>query len=266
MPPTTPQQPKPPSSPVPPAGATPNITPAIAPPPGFGAGIAVASQQQVEQNLKTTETKYTRTKTLLYIVIGVAVVGIVAAIAFAVLWGNAERVNKTKYDSGVEAGKAAQTKTDQDEAIKLSLTDTRTYTAPKELGAFTMEIPKTYSISTSGTGGTPLVLLANPDKVDTTAKNLALRVTVKNDLYSKVRAGYDRDAKEARNGVKTGEELKISDRDAVRFVGKFDRRDTAGTIVLVEYLDKTIVIQTDNNDDATLVDAYNKILSSVIIK
>ncbi len=266
MPPTTPQQPKPPSSPVPASSQPPVNAPTVAPPPGFGAGVAAASQQQVEQNLKTTEDKFKRTKIFLYVAIGLATVGILAALAFAVLWGNAERTNATKYDSGVAAGKAEQEKIDKNNAEIASQGDTRTYTAPNTLGAFTVDIPKTYSISTSTTtSGNPLVLLANPDQVDVNAKALALRLTVKNQVYSKTREGYDRDAKEARNGLKAGEDIKVSDRNAVRYVGKFDRRTTPGTLVLVEFLDKTIMIQTDNNDDATLLSAYEKILSSVKI-
>lgn len=265
MPPTTPQQPKPPSNPVP-ASAQPSVSaPTVAPPPGFGAGVAAANQQQVEQNLKTTEEKYKRTKLFLYISIGVAAIGLLAAIGFGILWGNAERVNATKYDSGVAAGKAEQEKIDKNNALIASQGDTRTYTAPNTLGAFTLDIPKTYSISTTTSGSTPLLLLANPDQVDVNAKNLALRVTVKNQVYSKTREGYDREAKEARSGLKAGEEIKVSDRNAVRYVGKFDRRSTPGTLVLVEYLDKTILIQTDNNEDATLLSAYDKILSSVRI-
>lgn len=261
MPPTTPQQPKPEGTPVPPADSTPTVVP----PPGFGSGVAAAEQQKTQQNLKTTEEKYKRTKTLLYIFIGALALAVIVALVFVILYGKAVAENKTKFDSGVAAGKEEQKKDDESQAVQATLSDVRTYTAPKELGLFTLDIPKTFSISTSGSGSTPLVLLANPDKVDTAAKNLALRVTVKNDLYSKVKAGYDRDAKEARNGLKQVEELKVDGRDAVRYTGKFDRRETAGTLVLVEFLDKTIIIQTDNNDEATLLDAYNKILASVKI-
>ncbi len=260
MPPTTPQQPKPEGTPIPPASEVP-----ITPPPGFGAGVAEVQHQQVEANLKTTEEKYKRIKLVTYVLMGALAIAVIVALVFGFLYGRAVSVNKVQYDKGETAGRDAQKKEDDEATVKASLSDTRTYTAPKELGGFTMEIPKNFSISTAGSGSTPLIVLANPDKVDTAAKNLALRVTVRNELYSKVKAGYDRDAKEGRNGLKAGEELKVDGRDAIRYVGKFDRRETAGTLVLVEYRDKTVIIQTDNNDDATLLDAYNKILNSVTL-
>lgn len=257
MPPTTPQQPEP--QPVQ-SQQPPNVAPA-----GFGAGVAAVEQQKVQNNLKTTEDKYKRTKTLLYIVIGLGVVALIAAITFGVLYANATAANSKKYDEGYGVGAEEQKKKDEDEAIKASLSDTRDYIAPEELGAFQMRIPKSFSISTSKSGKDQLILLAHPDKVDTAAKELAIRVTVRDELFTKVREKYDKDAKEKRNGLESSEDIKVSDRDAVRYVGKIDRAEKTGTMVLIKYLDKTIIVKTDNNENTTLFEAYKNALNSLIL-
>lgn len=255
MPPTTPQQPEPQ-----PAQQPQNVAPT-----GFGAGVAAAEQQKVQNNLKTTEDKYRRTKTLLYIVIGLGSVALIAAITFGVLYANASVANSKKYDEGYGVGAEEQKKKDEDEAIKASLSDTRDYIAPEELGAFQMRIPKSFSISTSKNGKDQLILLAHPDKVDTNAKELAIRVTVRDELFTKAREKYDRDAKEKRNGIESSEEIKVSDRDAVRYVGKIDRAEKVGTLVLVKYLDKTILFKADSNENTTLYEAYKNTLNSIIL-
>ena len=145
------------------------------------------------------------------------------------------------------------------------MSDTRDYIAPEELGAFQMRIPKSFSISTSKNGKDQLILLAHPDKVDTNAKELAIRVTVRDELFTKAREKYDRDAKEKRNGIESSEEIKVSDRDAVRYVGKIDRAEKVGTLVLVKYLDKTIIFEADSNENTTLYEAYKNTLNSVIL-
>lgn len=257
MPPTTPQQPDPQPVQQP---QTQSVAPA-----GFGAGVAAVEQQKVQDNLKTTEDKYKRTKVFFYIALGVGALALIAALTFGVLYANASAANSKKYDEGYGVGAEEQKKKSEDEAIKSSLSDTRDYIAPEELGAFQMRIPKSFSISTSKNGKDQLILLAHPDKVDTTAKELAIRVTVRDELYTKVREKYDRDTKEKRNGIESSEEIKVSDRDAVRYIGKIDRSEKAGTLVLVKYLDKTIMFRTDNNEDTTLHEAYKNALNSLSI-
>lgn len=257
MPPTTPQQPnqQPAQQPSPQ-----NVAPA-----GFGAGVAAAEQQKVQNNLKTTEDKYKRTKVFLYISIGVGAIALIAALVFGILYANASMANSKKYNEGYGVGSEEQKKKDEDEAIKSSLSDTRDYIAPEELGAFQMRIPKSFSISTSKSGKDQLIFLAHPDKVDVSSKELAIRVTVRDELYTKVREKYDRDVKEKRNGLESSEEIKVSDRDAIRYVGKMDRAEKTGTMVLIKYLDKTIIFKTDNNENTTLYEAYKNALNSLII-
>jgi hypothetical protein len=254
MPPITPQQPKPtePSS-----GST--------PPAGFGSGVAAVEQQKTAMNLKTTEEKYKRTRVLWFITMGALAIAVLVAIGFAVVYGQATAANKKQFDQGYTEGSEEQKAKDAEEATRQGLSDTRGYTAPKELGGFSMQIPKSFSISTNKSGKDVLIMIAHPDKVDTLAKEQAFRLTVKDELYSKVRDSYDKQAKEKRNGVTAGEDIKISDRDAVRYTGKFDRRDKEGTLVLVEYLDKTLIFQTDDNSNTTLIEAYRNILNSVIL-
>lgn len=257
MPPTTPQQPdqQPAQQP-----SSQNVAPA-----GFGAGVAAVEHQAIESNLKTTEDKYKRTKLFLYIVLGISVVVLVGAVIFGVLYGNTLAANSKKYDEGYRVGMEEQKKKDEEEAVKSSLSDTRDYIAPEELGAFQMRIPKSFSVSTSKSGKDQLILLAHPDKVDTAAKEIAIRVTVRDEMYTKVRERYDRDVKDKRNGLESSEEIKVSDRDAVRYIGKIDRAEKVGTMVLVKYLDKTIIFKTDNNDNTTLYEAYKNALNSVLI-
>lgn len=259
MPPVTPQTPNSPSSqPVPPAGGS-------GLPSGFGNGIDQIQQQQNTQKLKTTEDKFKRVKVLWYITIGVAVIAVIVAIFFGVKYGSSELANKHKYDDGYKSGSDTQAQKDKDDAIRLGLADTRTYTASDELGAFSIEVPKTFSISTSGSGSDQLVLLANPDKVDTTAKYLAFHLTVKNQLFAKTRESYDRDAKSKQNGTSPAEDLKVDGRTAVRYTAKIDRRDKLGTVILVEVRDKTLIFQTDNNEDTTLLAAFNNIVGTARI-
>ena len=90
-------------------------------------------------------------------------------------------------------------------------------------------------------------------------------MTVRDELFTKAREKYDRDAKEKRNGIESSEEIMVSDRDAVRYVGKIDRAEKVGTLVLVKYLDKTIIFEADSNENTTLYEAYKNTLNSVIL-
>jgi hypothetical protein len=261
MPPITPQKPTTPSS----ENSPNNVSTPGGMPTDFGGGVAAVEQQKIQANLKTTEEKFNRTKLFLYISLGVGGLALIAALVFGFLYAQASQANSKKYDEGYGVGAEEQKKKDEDQALKDSLSDTRTYIAPEDLGSFQMPVPKSFSISTSKSNKDQLVLLSHPDKVDVASKELAIRLTVRDEPYSKVREKYDREVKEKRSGMQTSEEIKVSDRDAVRYVGKIDRAEKDGTLVLVKFLDKTILIQTDNNENTTLFDAYSKAVSGLVI-
>lgn len=223
-----------------------------------------AEQQKVANNLKTTEEKYKRTKVLWYITIGTFVIALIAAIIFATLYGQARTANSKQFDAGFDKGASEQKQKDADEQTRASLSDTRVYTAPKEYNAFSFQLPKSYSLVTNRQGKDVLVLLAYPDKVDFQAKEQAFRLLLRDELYTKVRDVYDKQAKDARSPLKA-EEIKVSSRDAMRYVGKLDRSTKDSTTILVEYLDKTLIIQTDDNSNATFLAAYNSIINSLIL-
>lgn len=261
MPPVTPQQPQSQSQPVTPG----QPAPPSGMPTAFGGGVAAVEHQKVQNNLKTTEEKYKRNKLFFYISLGVGGLAIIVAITFGVLYTQASQANSKKYDEGHAAGAEEQKKKDEDQAVKDSLSDTRIYIAPEEMGSFQMPVPKSFSISTSRSNKDHLILLAHPDKVDVASKELALRLIVRDEPFAKVREKYDKEVKEKRNGMQTSEEIKVSDRDAVRYVGKIERAEKAGTLVLVKYLDKTILMQTDNNENTTLYEAFTKAVGALTI-
>ncbi|MCC7288777.1 hypothetical protein IT414_00030 [bacterium] len=260
MPPTTPQSPQKPSQPVSPANQPAGL------PAGFGANIGnLQNQQQIQkQAVKNANSKMT------LILLIVAVIALIGASAFAAYQSSqlakAKQANALQYDSGYTAGSEAQKKKDEDAATAASLSDTKTYTAPKELGEFNLAVPKNFSVSTTpGTSKDKIVVLANPDQVDTKADYLALRVIYRQETFAKVREDYDSLAKSKRNNFKTGEDIQVDGRKAVRYTGQIDRREKLGTIVIVEVRDSTIIFQTDNNDNATLLAAYNAAVQSARI-
>ena len=257
MPPITPQQPDTPTSqPVPYAGQMPA---------NFGSGMPAPPPANQQAQLKTTEDQLKRTKLFWYISLGVAVIFIGLTLYFATSLGSSQAANAKKFDDGKKAGSEEQLKKDDTARIQDGLKDTRTYTSANELGPFTFELPKSYSISISANGKDQLALLANPDKVNTQAQFLAFRLTVRDELFAKVRESYDRDAKSKTGGLTGPEEIQVDGRTAIRFKGKLERRDKAGTVILVEVRDKTMIIQTDNNEEATLLEGYNSIVNSLRI-
>lgn len=257
MPPITPQQPETPTSqPVPFGGQAPA---------GFGAGMPAPPTPNQQAQLKTTEDQLKRTKLFWYITLGALVITLGIAIFFGISNTQSQAANTKKYDEGKKSGSEEQAKKDETAAIKASLSDTRTYTASDELGAFSFSLPKSYSISTSATGKDQLVLLANPDKVNSQSQYLAFRLTVRDELFTKVRESYDRDAKSKTGGLTGPEDVQVDGRVAIRYVGKLERRDKVGTILLIQVRDKTLIVQTDNNEETTLLEGYNSIVNSLKI-
>ncbi len=260
MPPTTPQSSNTPGKPIPPANQSAGL------PTGFGANIG---QLQNQQQLQKQATKNANSKLLLIglIVAMLALIGVgVYAASTASQLSKARTANSLQYQSGYDAGASEQKKKDEDAATQASLGDTKTYTASKELGEFSFTVPKNFSISTApGTSRDKITILANPDQVDTRSDYLALRVTYRQETFDKVRESYDGFAKSKRNNFKAGEDIQVDGRKAVRYTGQIDRRDKIGTIVLVEVRDSTIVFQTDNNDNATLLSAFSAAVQSARI-
>lgn len=258
MPPVTPQQPSN-AQPVPPTGGSPA---------GFGGGLDAFKQAAppVQPNVPAAGGK------IPWIIAGV--IGFIALVLAGVSFyfysqlTAAKKANASQFESGRSKGQEEQKQQDASDALRASLDDTRNYVAPKELGEFTFSLPKTFSMSstTSTTGTNPLVLLANPDRVETTSKFQALRVTVKNSLFTKEKDTYDRLAKDKKTAISEAENLKVNNWNAVRYTGKFDGRDKLGTVVLVEVRDKTYVFQTDNNEAQDLLESYNRTLNSIRIQ
>lgn len=206
---------------------------------------------------------------IIYSILGVLLAVLLGtSIWFYTQYSKVSQANTSQFEAGRNQGKEEQKKTDDTAALKASLSDTRTYVAPKELGEFSFDIPKSYSMSstTDPTKGTPLIFLGNPERVETTSKFQALRLTIKNSLISKEKDNYDKLARDKKVALTGPEEFKISGWTAYRYTGKFDQRDKMGTVVLVEVRDKTFVFQTDNNEETDLLEAFNRTLDSVQIR
>lgn len=228
----------------------------------FGSGVAAAELQQSNQKTKSAEAKSKRLVLFLLVSVGIVVITAGVAVVLGFQLAQSRAANKSQFDEGKTAGKSEQEAADKDAAVKADLSNVYTYRGPDELGAFSFTIPKSFAITTTKTGKDNLILLAHPDVVNQQDKNLAFRFTVRDELFTKVRESYDKDAKERRNGMKDPEEIEIDSRKAVRYVGNFDRRDKPGTLILVNVRDKTFIYQTDDNSQATLLQAFQEIVGS----
>jgi|GEM_PF-1550831 len=254
MPPVTPQTPKP-AQPIPATIQSGGL------PAGFGSGLPVP-KPTLPTGI-TTDQKAAKLRIFLI----VAIVLFVVATVFGIYQSNQlttiKKLNAVKYDNGYAAGKVDQLKEGEDKAIKDNLTDTKTYIAPKELGEFNFAVPKSFSLAiTGGSGKDRLTILSNPDSVNTRSTYLALRVNYRGELYDSVKTTYDKSVKTKREGFRTMEEFTVDGRKATRYTAQFDRREKVGTMVIVEVRDSTLVFQTDNNDNATLVEAFNAAVQS----
>ncbi len=231
-------------------------------PSGFGSDTVSAQQQLQATNLKTTEQKYRRTTKFLYICLGLFGLVSIIAIILGFVYSRQVGLNKGEYNRGYSAGKTDQETVDKEQALKDSIQDTRKYTSTKELGEFSFALPKSFSLVQVSGSSNPLTLYAHPDVIDQNSLFLAFRMLVKNEVFSKGRDNYDRLVKE---GKLKSEEIQVDGRRAIRYIGKLEKRDKAGTVIIVEVRDKTFVMQTDNNEDKTLLEAFQSIVASTKI-
>jgi hypothetical protein len=149
-----------------------------------------------------------------------------------------------KLSAAAEQAKATQQKQDNAAFLEQEKQPTRTLVGPEELGAVTLDYPKTWSvyIGNNGTGSTYEAYLypgAVPPLNSNTA--YALRVSVVSMSYDSVMAVLA-------NGIKTGD-LKTSpvtaaSTDGVRFDGKLSQT-TQGTMVVFKVRDKTLKVYTE---------------------
>lgn len=232
------------------------LTP-YSPPPAPGASANAPSPAGI-----SSQAKLQQTKRRLYIISGVAVVLLLACAFLSYrAFVNTGTLN-TYYNNGVAAGKKAQAAADKATIADISQNPYRTYTAPRELGAFTVSYPRDWSVSLNEDTENPLMAYFNPNYVDVPTNNFALRVIVRNASFNQVKSDYETKVKLSK-GKLTESAIKISDIDATRFSGPIDDKIPNGTVSILQVRDKVFLFQTDDN--SKYLSYYNDIVNKVKI-
>ncbi len=203
-------------------------------------------------------------KTLLISIGAVAVILLILVVVF----GSMAFINNNKISAtlkqGQNEGATAQKKIDEEQFAKKLSTDFRTYTAPDAAGSFTIDIPKSWSLTTTpDDGGNTISGIAMPDEVNTKLTQYALRFALAEKSLDSLKKPLDTLAQEkivAKRKV-TAEETTVSGINGFRYTGQIGPKIPNGTIVMVPLRDKTFTIQTDDN--ATYLDVFNAIVKNV---
>lgn len=209
------------------------------------------------QGQPTTE-KLKRTKLMLIGVSIVAVILLITTMVFAAGASTTSAELDARYSQGVADGKAEQKEADTIAYNKATVSSTRVYTAPVVHGSFQITFPKAWNLSVDSSSTKPVDGLVDPEYVDQTAAEHALRFTLADDSFESMKKDYD---DLSRKGVKRSE-ITVSGIKGYQYVGKIneDSKDAVGTVTIVPLRDKTMVLQTDNNKLYT--DAYNQMIQT----
>ena len=151
-----------------------------------------------------------------------------------------------KYSTGYNAGKADQGKADDAKIQEINRNPFRSFTAPKELGAFVVSFPRNWSLAVTKTTGEACSGYWQPDFVDTDSSAYALRISVTDDSYDSSLAKLRASVKSSKNKL-TESTVEVSGVDGAKFSGLIDKKTTNGTVIILPLRDKTMVIQTDDN-------------------
>ena len=203
-------------------------------------------------------------KTLLMVLGGVAAILLILVMVFgAKAFINDNKIAAT-LKQGQNEGATAQKKLDEEQFAKKLNADFRTYTAPEAAGSFTIDIPKSWSLTTTPEdSGNTISGIAMPDEVNTKLTQYALRFALAEKSIDSLKKPLDTLAQEkvvAKRKI-TAEETTVSGIKGMRYTGQIGTKIPNGTIVMVPLRDKTFTIQTDDN--ATYIDVFNAIVKNV---
>lgn len=161
-----------------------------------------------------------------------------------------------KVAAAVKDAKAAQQKEDQTAFLEQEKLPTRKLIGPDELGAVSVDYPKTWSVYIGNNGeNNAYEAYLYPGAVPSTQGRVAyaLRVSVVNASYDSTVANYTQKVKE---GEIKASAIKVNDADGVRLDGKFSET-TQGSMVLFKVRDKTLKVYTENS---SFVGDFDKII------
>lgn len=213
---------------------------------------------------QTTTQKYKKIKILLYICLGVIGVLLILSIVFGVrAFINTGHLNK-KFAEGKEAGAGEQLVRDQEKIKDVTENPFRTYKAPDASGAFELSFPKNWNLMvTTGSAVGEITGLLNPDYVDSKADKYAMRFNLKPLKYVETQKNYDKIKKDSKGKVNS-EEIVVSDIKGIRYFGRINKKDDKDkTIVILPVRDKSLILQTDNNE--VYLSDFNRVLSQAKI-
>ncbi|MDP4038539.1 MAG: hypothetical protein Q8P54_01045 [bacterium] len=210
---------------------------------------------------------------LLKIIIIVLLVLILIMLGISIWFGYRAFINQkdldSKYQAGVSDGRSIQKSEDRALAKKETENPYRTYKAPNAYGGFEVSFPKNWSLTIDSTTTDPIIAYAHPDDVDIKSDKFALRFILENAQFAVTKIKFDKQTKEAKRNF-TAAATKVSGIDAVRYTGILesktnDPKETKkiGTVVIVPVRDKTLIFQTDSNEN--YLNYFNEILSRVKI-
>jgi hypothetical protein len=191
-----------------------------------------------------------------------------------ILWfGSRAFVNdkslNAKYEAGVSDGRSIQKSEDRKQVQEATENPYRTYKAPNQYGGFEVSFPKNWSLAINSSTQDPIIGMAHPDLVDIKNDDFALRFTYENAKFADTQKKYDKQTKEAKRSL-ISEPTKVSGIDGIRYTGDLEssssdpnKKKKVGTVVIVPVRDKTLIFQTDSNEN--YLNYFNEILSKVKI-
>lgn len=228
----------------------------------------LASQKDIKKTVNPL--KQNKLLKIIAIILGVIILIMVGVGAWL---ANKASVNdkalNEKYQAGISEGRSIQKSEDRKEVREATENPFRTYKAPNQYGGFEVSFPKNWSLAIDSTSSAPIIGLSHPDLVDIKNDNFALRFTLDNMKFTDTQKKYDRFMKESKRNLESSS-TKVSGIDAIRYTGDIEttssdpsKRKKVGTIVIVPVRDKTLIFQTDSNEN--YLNYLNEILSKVKI-
>jgi hypothetical protein len=161
-----------------------------------------------------------------------------------------------KVADAVVIAKEEQAKEDEVTFAEKEKMPTRQLTGPVDLGALSLEFPKTWSVYLANNGGNnQFEAFLNPGAIASLSSGTpyALQVNVINNSYETTVAGYQAQVKE---GALKSSTIKLNDVDGLRLDGKFSD-SVNGSMVLFKIRDKTLRLLTQTPN---FVSDFDKII------
>lgn len=193
--------------------------------------------------------------------LGTIIFGLLA-IMYASQAAAATKSLQTQKAAAAKAAAAAQKLEDDTKYTKLNGSPFRSYTAPPEFGAFTINFPKNWSSWVDHeANGKQVSLALNPDFVHRTNgvdDPMAARVTLQERTKDQYLLQY---ASLVKTKAMKQTSITVSGLPAYDFTGKFPDRKTLHEVV-IPIRDKVLTMTTEN---ATYADEFNQIVAGAHI-